>query len=495
MTKDAVTKSAMVSRARVIAAGLALGLLSGCVSMKGLDPQGRLAAPDQLQSHRSLAGVKLTPAAWPRSDWWTALGDPQLDALVDEALAGSPSLDVADARVRLALAQAGAQDAARKPKVGASAQYSGIYIPKSLAPEPIGGKYFGLELLSLSASWSPDLFGGQRAAWEAAVDQAHAAQVDAQAARLTLSSSIVQAYVELAHLTELGEVANRELERTRKTRGLIDQRVKAGLDSALQERQADAAVATAERGVQAVGEQIQLARAALAALVGKGPDRGLQIHAPAPLSAAPLALPSELPSDLLARRPDIVAARWRVEAASRGIQAMKAQFYPSINLAGMTGLASGKLEDLFSPHALFAQIGPSVSLPIFDGGRLRAGLAERDASYDVAVAQYDQTLVDAIHQVAEQVIALRWIDTQIATEQRAQDAAQAAYDLGLQRFHGGVSGLLDALSVQQALLRSEQQMADLKAQRLAASVRLAQALGGGFRPDAPPPVAGTTPAP
>jgi NodT family efflux transporter outer membrane factor (OMF) lipoprotein len=479
---------------RAVAASAVLVLLSGCVSMKGLEPQARRSGPDQLEVKHSLQGVTLTPAAWPRSDWWVALGDPQLDALVGEALKGNPTLDAADARVRIALAQAGAQDAARKPKVGAQAEYSGVRIPSTAAPDPIGGKYFGVEILGINASWSPDLWGGHRAAWEAAVDQAHAAQVDAQAARLTLSANVVQAYVELGHLAMLEDVALRELARSRDTQKLVAQRVKAGLDSAFQQRQTEAAVASAERSVQATGEQIQLTRVALAALAGQGPDRGLQIETPKAMPDAPLALPSDLPSDLLARRPDIVAARWRVEATARGIDAMKAQFYPSINLSGTVGLASMSLGSLFSLPARFVQLGPAISLPVFDGGRLRAGLAERDANYDLAVAQYDQALVDALHQVAEQVIALRWIEAQIATQQRAQDAAQSAYDLGMQRYRGGVSGLLDVLSVQQALLRSEQQMADLHAQRLAASVRLVQALGGGYHPDGSLPSANAAPA-
>jgi outer membrane protein TolC len=135
----------------------------------------------------------------------------------------------------------------------------------------------------------------------------------------------------------------------------------------------------------------------------------------------------------------------------------------------------------------YAQVGPAISLPIFDGGRLRAGLAERDANYDLAVAQYDQTLVDALHQVAEQVITLRAIDAQTATQQQALDAAQSAYDLGMKRYRSGVSAYLDVLAVQQPLLRAELQLTDLHAQRLLASVRLVQALGGGFQPDAPLP--------
>jgi NodT family efflux transporter outer membrane factor (OMF) lipoprotein len=457
--------------------------LAGCASMHGLQPQGELTQPDGLASRHSLAGVKLTPAAWPRNDWWKTLGDPQLDALIDEALAGNPTLSSVDARVRVALAQAGEQDAARKAKVNAQAQYSGIRIPATVAPAPFGGHYLGVEILSLSASYAPDLWGGKRAAWEATVDQAHAAEVDAQAARLTLSSNIAQAYAELGHASVLEDVAQHELERARDTQKLTAQRVKAGIDNDIQLRQTDAAVATAQRGVQATQEQAALLRATIAALIGQGPDRGLAIVHPQTLGVAALELPSDLPSELLARRPDIVAARWRVEAAERGIKAAKAQFYPSVNLSAAVGLASASLGTLFELPSRYVQLGPAISLPIFDGGRLRSGLAERDANYDIAVAQYDQTLVDALHQVAEQIITLRAIDAQIATQQQALDAAQSAYDLGTKRYRSGVSAYLDVLGVQQPLFRAQQGLADLHAQRVIASVKLVESLGGGFAPD------------
>jgi outer membrane protein TolC len=173
-----------------------------------------------------------------------------------------------------------------------------------------------------------------------------------------------------------------------------------------------------------------------------------------------------------------------VEAALHGIRAAKAQFYPSINLSATLGLASMGLGDLFSLPSRYGQIAPAVSLPVFDGGRLRAGLAERDADYDLAVAHYNETLVDALHQVAAKVITLRAIQTQTVTQKQALDAAQSAYDLAMQRYRSGLSSYLDALGAEQAHLRAKQQLADLHAQRIAASVKLMQALGGGFAPEA-----------
>ncbi len=478
--------SSSSSRARAAVLALCATLLTACASTRGLAPQTAPAEPDHLAVRNSLAGVQLTPAAWPQRDWWKSLGDPQLDAFIDAALSGNPSLDAADARVRVALAQAGAQDAARKPHVNAQAEYNGIRVPASVAPAPIGGHYLGVDLLTLSGGYSFDLWGGKRAAWEAAVDQAHAAQVDAQAARLGLSSNIAQAWVELAHNSESQDLAQRELTRASDLRKLVGQRVQAGIDNAIQLRQADAAVATAQRGVEAAAEQAALLRATLAALAGQGPDRGLQIGRPQGLASSVLELPSDLPSDLLSRRPDIVAARWRVEAAQRGITAAKAQFYPSINLSATIGLASMGLGDLFSLPSRYGQVAPAISLPVFDGGRLRAGLAERDANYDLAVAHYNATLVDSLHEVAEQVITLRAIEAQTTTQKQALDAAQFAWDLAMKRYRSGLSSYLDALTAQQAQLRAEQQMIELDAQRLLASVRLMQALGGGFEADASP---------
>jgi len=476
------------ARTAIACAVLGALVLSGCANMKGLQPSASATDPDHLGVQHSLAGVTLTPAAWPSTDWWKTLGDPQLDALIDEALKGNPTLDAADARVRVALAQADAQDAARKARVNSEAEYSGIRIPATVAPAPFGGHYLGVEILNLSVGYAPDLWGGKRAVWEAAVDQMHAAQVDAQAARLTLSANIAQTYVELSHAAALEDLAQLELERSRATQKLTAQRVKAGIDSDFQLRQTDAAVAAAQSGVETAQEQAGLIRAALAALVGQGPDRGLQIARPQQLTVTALELPSDLPSDLLARRPDIVAARWRVEAAARGIAAAKAQFYPSVNLSAAVGLASAGLSTFVEWPSRYVQLGPSISLPIFDGGRLRAGLSEKDANYDVLVAQYDQTVVDALHQVVQQIITLRAIDTQMATQQQALAAAQSAYDLGTQRYRGGLSGYLDVLAVQQPLFHAEQGIADLQAQRLTASVKLAQALGGGFQPDGALPV-------
>jgi NodT family efflux transporter outer membrane factor (OMF) lipoprotein len=472
-------------RLQLLAAATALTLvLAGCVSSGGLHPDGTLLDPSALKTQRSLASDALTPAAWPARNWWSGLGDAQLDALIDEALAGNPGLAAADARARAAQAAAGYADAARRPQLGLGASVAGAKPPSGLLGD---NAHFSVAKFGyLSFNWGLDLWGGQRAAWEAAVGQARAAEVEARAAQIELSGNVARAYAQLGYAFAQQDLAQAELERAGKARALTAQRVAAGIDSQLQLKQGDAEVASAEQQVAVAQRAIDAARSALAVLLGKGPDRGLDIARPQALAPAALAVPAELPFGLLGHLADLVAARWRVEAAGKDIAAAKTDFLPNVKLGAMAGLLSMGGSNLFRASSLFYQAGPSLSLPIFDGGRLRANLAGKDAQYDLAVAQYNQTLVGALNQVADDYAAQQSLTTQVDAQQRALDAANGAWQLAEQRYRAGVGSYLEALSVRQQLLIAEQRMATLKAQQVDLSVRLIQALGGGFRPEGGP---------
>ncbi|AXK71987.1 multidrug RND transporter [Lysobacter sp. TY2-98] len=457
--------------------------LAGCASMRGLEPKEHPMDANAVAASKTLADAgTIAPLA---RDWWRVFGDPQLDALVDEALAGQPSLAAADARVRQAAAQAGLADAARKPTVGATAQYSGLQIPTTVAPDPLGGHYTGVFLLGLNIKWPIDVWGGDRARYEAAIGQLRATEVDAQSARLTLASNITRAYVGLAQAYDALDVAHNEKARSQKLLGLGQQRVKAGIDNAMQLRNAESLVASSNQQAQAAQQQIDASKHAIAALLGKGPDRGDAITRPQLRAATAPGAPSVIPSELLGARPDVVAARWRAEAASRNIRAAKTQFYPSVNLSALVGLAAVSLGDLFSSNALLTQGGPAISLPIFDGGRLRANLSKSDADYDLAVAAYNGSLVTGAREVADALTNARALDAQIASVRQARDAAQSALSLANARYNAGLSTQIDVLNAQRPLLLLDQQLAALRAQRLLAVVDLDQALGGGLALTAP----------
>jgi len=472
---------------RCIPGLLATALLAACASTGGLAPSSTPMHAGDVAASRSLSAANAPASAqWPGQQWWSSLGDPELDALIEEGLAGSPSIEAADARTRKAIAQAGLADALRKPTLGASAQVLGLRIPETLAPEPIGGEFSTAGILALDFKYAPDLWGGKRAKWESALGAARAQEVDAQAARVSLAGNIARAYIALAQAYDMQDVANAEQARSGKLLALSRQRAKAGIDNRIAVEQNASNESAARQQAEAAQQQIDALRNALAALVGKGPDRGLEIARPHLNPSPGIALPSVLSSDLLARRADVVAAIWRVQAARRGIHASKADFYPTINLAAMVGLAAGNLGDLFGSKALLVNGGPAISLPILDGGRLRNQLASSDADYDLAVAGYDQSLLGAMREVADAVQSARSLDAQLAYAASARDDAKRAFELASLRYKAGIASQLDVLNAQKPLLLLDQQVATLRSHRIAAAVDLDQALGGGLPASALP---------
>ena len=450
--------------------------LTGCADMGGLAPMFQPRTTESVATTKTLADVP--QANWPATNWWKQLGDDALDALIRDALRDNPDLNASEARVRVAAAQADTAYAARLPSLDANARFPGSPFPNSFpAPnDPVNTS----KQLTLNGSFALDLWGGKRAAWEAALGQQRAAEVDLKAAELTLSTRVAQAYNQLAFAFTADEIAKADVDRAKKLLDLTRQRVEAGVDALAQQRQAETTFASAQQKQAQTAQLIEAARVQLAVLLGQGPDRGLAIDHPSTLKSSELALPENLPAELIGRRPDIVAARWRVEAARRGIDAAKTQFYPNINLNGVFGFAAMSTDDLLRSTSRFGLLTPSISLPIFEGGRLRANLAGRDAEYDQAVAQYNKTLVTAFNEVAENLSQLRSLKAQLAAQQQALQSARQAWDLSTQRYRNGIGGYLEVLTVQQSLHQAEAKLAEIESRRVDASIALVRALGGGF---------------
>ncbi|PIB53965.1 efflux transporter outer membrane subunit [Pseudomonas sp. 2822-17] len=465
--------------------------MAGCANYSGLDTQGQRLDANTLQTGQSLSGVSLSNAAWPRADWWKSLGDPQLDGLIREALQNSPDMQVASARAHQAEAAAYAANAARMPTLDASAGVTRSRLARDQDPLGQGDAYSTVRNIGASFNYTFDLWGGQRAVWEAALGQARAAQVDQQAARLTLAADVAKAYSDLGQAHIVRDLATDDLKRTRQMLDLSKRRLDSGIDSHYQYQQTESLEASAQSQLIDAEKQLQSAKIALAVLLGKGPDRGNELARPTVLKPAAVAVPSVLPAELLGRRPDLIAARWRVEAASKDIAASKTRFYPNLNLSASAGAESLLGDAMFGSPSRFFNIAPTISLPIFDGGRLRADLGARDADYDLAVAQYNKTLVQALGDIGNTLSQLRETGRQIQAQQHATDIAQQSYDTVVQRYGSGIGNYLDVLSIEQQLLQAQRQLATLNAGQIALSIQLMQALGGGYSADN---VASTTPA-
>jgi NodT family efflux transporter outer membrane factor (OMF) lipoprotein len=461
-------------------------LLQGCANMGELSPHAVLADAAGIAGSRAFAGSRsdgVQAAAWPEAKWWQALGDAQLDALIEEALQGNPDLAIAAARSRRADALAAYGKADRKPIVIGKASVQGVRAPDSVLPDSLGGAFFSTKMLSASISYDFDLWGGKRAVWEAAIGRQQAAEIDVHAARLMLVADVVSAYAALAHAFRTDELGRKNVARATHLLALVRQRVAAGIDGMSEQRSAEATLAGAEQEAAQLANAIATARSALAVLLGKGPDRGLDIQPPGELTRLPLAIPDNLPADLLGRRPDIVAARWRAEAAAHEIDVAKAGFYPSFNLGAAIGLVSLHAEDLVSLPSRYYTFTPALTLPIFSGGRQRAALHTRDADYDIAVMQYNQTLVGALNQVAVQIRTVQLLATEEAAQQQALDAARSACDMAVQRHQRGIGSLVEVLDSEYPALVAEARLNSIRMRRIDADVQLVRALGGGYRPE------------
>jgi NodT family efflux transporter outer membrane factor (OMF) lipoprotein len=465
---------------RRAAAAAASLLLAACASTGGLAPRSATIDPASLQANRSLAGAPLARAEWPAADWWKRFGDAQLNALVDEALANNPSMGAARARLDRAAALAGVAGAPLTPHVSAGAdlnrqRFSGT----GIFPPPIGGSWYTQSQLALQFSYELDFWGKNRATYDAALGQARAAEVDGFAARLLLSAAVAHAYAQLGHAFDQLDVAQATLAQRQAIFDLTRQRLTAGLDTKVELKQAEASIPAARQRIAQIEEDIALARNQLAGLAGKGPDRGLSIERPR-AETGPVPLPSMLPADLVGRRPDIVAQRWRVEAAQRDVDSAKAQFYPNINLAALAGVQSVMPSKLLTKESAIPLADAAVQLPIFDGGRLRGNLGAKDADYDLAVEQYNQTVLDAVREVVDRLASLRSVDTQRSEARTGLSAAEEAYSVAVARYRAGLGNYLQVLAAETQVLDQKNLKADLRYRELDLSIDLVRALGGGF---------------
>lgn len=466
----------------------ALALLSACASTHQLRPEARLVPANSLQTQQSLSGTPIDAAAWPKAQWWAAYGDTQLNDLINDALAGNPSLRIAEARTRAALAQVAAADSARAPSAGLSGQaVRGLFSEHGLFPPPYAGNWDTLALLTGTLSWQLDFWGKNRAAYESAVGAERAAEVDSQAARLTLAANVAHVYAQLQEESLQLQVARDTLKQREQVLSLTRDRNAAGLDSRLELTQAQGAVPAAREQIDALEESAARTRHVLAALTGAGPDRSLSIHDPTVSVVVQPELPTSVPAELLGHRPDLVAQRWRVEAASQGIREATAEFYPNVDLLAFVGLQNLGSTNLFSAANRQYGVAPAFTLPLFDAGKRRAKLAGQDAAYDAAVEQYNQLMTDALREVVDALTSMDSLRRQRGEERDALANAQEAYDLSVLRYREGVGNYLQVLSAESQLLAQRALDAQLQARALDLSVDLVQALGGGFVPQVRPP--------
>lgn len=416
--------------------------------------------------------------ALPRSGWWKLFHDARLDELEARALAANQDLHAAAARVEEARAAAGATRGEYFPSVAFSPS-----VNRSRTSQTTDNVFPVAETTTvqgtLDAAWELDLFGRIRRENESARDEAAASAADFESLRLALTAEVASGYFTLRGLDRELDYARKGVVLRRQFLKLIHVRRANGAATEFDVARAEGELASAEAEVSDLARRRAQEKNALAVLLGAAaPDFAVADDA-SPLPAPP-AVPAGLPSALLERRPDVAAAEYALAAANARIGVAKAAFFPAISLTGSFGAASGDVNRLFDGGSRLWSIGPTLYLPLFQGGRIRANLARSRAAYDENVARYRQRLLVAFREVQDSLTASRLLADQAGAEQRAVTSATRAEQLAQTQFDAGYVSTFEVIDAQRTLLATERVATQVEARRLINSVGLIKALGGGW---------------
>jgi NodT family efflux transporter outer membrane factor (OMF) lipoprotein len=473
--------SRSLGRAQLTLSVCALAL-TACAGLPNSAPRPQ---PKPIESYQDTQSFAAPATDWPSDRWWDAYGDTQLSGLIDEALKGSPTLAQAEARLVTASAASQISRAATLPRVGGSGQVAATEQSREIGFPPfiaalLPNGYIGAGRLELDASYDLDLFGKNRAALAASVSEEAATRADLAESRLLLATAVAGAYADLARLGAERAAADEALRNRQETSRLAAERVANGLDTRAELKQAEAATPASAADVEALDEQILLTRHRIAALLGEGPDRGLAIALPKPEAVKAFGLPADLRLHLIGRRPDIVAARLRAQAAGKRIDVAKAEFYPDIVINGSIGQQALGLGNLFNPAAAIGSLGPAITVPIFQGGRLKGQYRGAQADYAAAVDAYDATLTQALQDVADAAASAQSAQRQLEERRKALSEGEQGYAVARERYQGGLSDYVAVLAAENAVIDERRAYADAQTRAFSLDITLIRALGGGY---------------
>lgn len=473
---------AMPNFPRLTLAFMGALLLTACANTDGIASRATRLDASSVATGDAIQAA-LADANWPQDRWWTRWADPQLDRLVALAVENNPKMGIARARIDQADALARMAGAARAPTITADGEFSRTRFSAYANPSPPGGYTVWNNAIDVGLLYELDLWGKNRAAVEGALDAVQAATADAREARLLLEASVVRAYVALSLQHDLRDIEAESLDREQRIVDILERRAKAGLASRLEISEARTPIAASRARVEQSERQIALARNQLAVLTGQGPGAGDGLTRPDLRLDVPVALPASLPAELVGHRPDVVAQRWRVEAAAKAIKVAHADFYPNIDLVASASLASaafGGFFTLINSNAAGHSFGAAISLPVFDGGARKGRYGVAVARYDEAVDTYNQTVLAAFQGVADQVISLHSLDIQQRDVETSLQSAREAFGYAEKGYRIGMTDYLNVLATRAELLRAQESLVLTRAARLDAWAQLMTALGGGI---------------
>lgn len=427
------------------------------------------------------------------TQWWTLLNDFMLDSLIARAVAANLDLRVAEARVREARAARGVVAAEGRPTIDATGSYSRSRRSENAFSSPsssagngsFGGAAFDLESdlfqIGFDASWELDVFGRVRRGVEAAEADIAAAEENRRDVLVTVLAEVARNYVELRGLQRQLAVAHDNIAAQQETVELTQARFQGGITSALDIAQAEAQLATTQSQVPILETAFKQALHGLGVLLGQEPGALLEELSPeAPIPQVPLETAIGLPSDLLRRRPDVRRAERELAAATARIGVATADLFPRFSLTGLLGLQSLDLADLALGSSRFWTTGPGISVPLFEAGRIRANIRVQNARQEQALTQYEKTVLTALEEVENAMVAYAKEQVRRRALAAAVDANSQAVDLANERYTKGLADFLNVLESQRSLYVSQDQLVQSERAVTANLIALYKALGGGW---------------
>jgi NodT family efflux transporter outer membrane factor (OMF) lipoprotein len=457
--------------------------LAGCAPLPANPPPWPdVAKPELQQTLDNVAGdPAFDHAAWPVRAWWRSFHDKALDALVDIALHDNPTLATAQARIERAQRAAHLVELDSGVRYNSDASVVRQHLSENgLFPPPMGGSTLNEGDISVGAAYALDWWGKNRALLHSAVGERKAAEAERDAAELALAGEVTDTYFNWQDVAARKKLAQRTVDKRLIALRLAETRLKRGIDSALVSSQIEVLLAQEQDNVKDLETQSRILRNRLAALTGNGPDWAAKLEEPVLSPGSSFPLPRKLPLDWLAHRPDLVALKWRTDAAANRIDGAKADFYPNVDLRLLLGLQSIDLGTWLTAKNWYGSFGPAVHIPLFNVSTLRTNLGMREAEYAEAAAQYNQALIMAASQVADALARVSSLDARERLQRAATVSAERSQHLQAERFESGLSDRLPALDVEIAALAQYARESKLQADRKRAMATLFLALGGGY---------------
>jgi NodT family efflux transporter outer membrane factor (OMF) lipoprotein len=457
-----------------------LALLAGCtVGPDYHRPEAGAPGPAWAGTREAPAGLSSVPTdADPGvlAAWWDRFQDPTLSALIGEALGSNLSLAQAQQRIRQARAAVDIAGAAFEPTVDASGSAS-----RSRSRAGTGNSYRA----GFDASWEIDVFGGNRRAAEAADANLLATALDLEDLRVSLAAEVAATYLDLRGAQRQLAIARENLALQQQTLALTQDRFDAGFVSGLDVANARTLVANTTSQIPATQARIRGDMFALALLLSREPDALTgRLTADAPVPPPPASIPVGLPSDLLQRRPDLRRAEADLHAATAQVGVAVADQYPRFFLSGSAGISGSRLPDLSTAANRFWSLGPSISAPIFSGGRLEATVEQRRAAAEEALLAYRGSVLTALSDVETALVNFTREQERLAALEQSAASAKDALDLALTLYDAGRTDFLNVLSAQRELLSAQSSLAQSTTTISTNLVAVYKALGGGWDPAA-----------